>query len=165
MQENNYDLELEIDESALDIEWLEQPRLFLKYGQLYAEAKRDYDFQKDRLAVIQAGLDRQIRANPEMFGLGKVTEATVLGAIQLDESYQDQQEMVRTARYEMELLSKAVQAFDQRKGALENLVRLHGQSYFSGPKVPRNIEKERREKQEVDLPAIKRGASRKGKTK
>jgi hypothetical protein len=31
---------------------------------------------------------------------------------------------------------------------LENLVQLHGQNYFAGPKVPRNLSKERDEKEE-----------------
>jgi hypothetical protein len=35
-----------------------------------------------------------------------------------------------------------------RKAALENLVQLHGQNYFAGPKVPRNLSKERDEKEE-----------------
>ena len=33
-----------------------------------------------------------------------------------------------------------------RKAALENLVQLHGQSYFAGPSVARNLQKERERK-------------------
>jgi hypothetical protein len=41
----------------------------------------------------------------------------------------------------------AVNAFEQRKSALENLVRLFGQSYFAGPKMPRDLHWEKEEKE------------------
>jgi hypothetical protein len=36
---------------------------------------------------------------------------------------------------------------EQRKDALENMVRLHGQQYFAGPRIPRNLTEERQAKQ------------------
>ena len=40
-------------------------------------------------------------------------------------------------------------AIDQKKSALENLVKLHGQMYFAGPSIPRDLDKEweKREKE------------------
>ena len=40
------------------------------------------------------------------------------------------------------LHSQLLKAFEQRKDALENLVRLHGQQYFAGPKIPRDLPSE-----------------------
>ena len=37
-----------------------------------------------------------------------------------------------------------------KKAALEHLVTLHGQKYFAGPVVPRNLEEELRKSQEVN---------------
>ena len=46
------------------------------------------------------------------------------------------------ARYEFNTAKGAVRAVDQRKESLENLVRLHGQHYFAGPKIPRDLSSE-----------------------
>ena len=42
----------------------------------------------------------------------------------------------------------AVKAIDTKKTALENLVKLHGQSYFAGPAIPRNLNKEWEQKEQ-----------------
>ena len=46
---------------------------------------------------------------------------------------------IAVAQYELEVMGAAVRALDQKKSALENLVRLQGQNYFAGPSVPRTI--------------------------
>jgi hypothetical protein len=45
---------------------------------------------------------------------------------------------------------------DHRKSALENLVKLHGQQYFAGPMVPRDLthewkNKQQQQKEEVEV--------------
>ncbi len=50
--------------------------------------------------------------------------------------------MVIDAQYEYQMAQGAVQAVEQRKSALENLVKLYGQGYFAGPKTPRDISSE-----------------------
>ena len=51
-------------------------------------------------------------------------------------------------KHRAEILQCAQKAFDQRKAALENLVKLYGMQYFAGPSEPRDldIEKAHREK-------------------
>jgi hypothetical protein len=44
--------------------------------------------------------------------------------------------------------STVVRAIDQKKTALENLVKLLGASYFAGPKAPRDLTQERLEEKE-----------------
>ena len=48
-----------------------------------------------------------------------------------------------------------------RKKSLENLVILHGQQYFAGPKMPRNISEEREIKQKSVNEKIGSGLKRK----
>jgi hypothetical protein len=43
-----------------------------------------------------------------------------------------------------------------RRSALENLVTLHGQQYFAGPKVPRDLQKERSKSQALIAKSLKR---------
>ena len=44
---------------------------------------------------------------------------------------------------ESNMAKNAVKPFEQRKDMLETLSKLHGQSYFAGPKTPRDLTKER----------------------
>ena len=139
MKEFNYEKEVGIDPDSLDIEWLAQPQLFLKYSEAAAEARKELDLAKEKLDVVRAQLDKKIREDPDKFGLKKITEAVVSNTIVTQEEFRACfQEMV-DAKYQADLLSKVVAAFDQRKSALENLVRLYGQGYFAGPQEPREL--------------------------
>jgi hypothetical protein len=97
---------------------------------------------KEKLEFVEAELDREIRSNPVEHGLEKVTESTVKHVIIVSHTYVDAKERYINARYEYSVAKGAVTAFQHRKNALENLVTLHGQQYFSGPSVPKNISRE-----------------------
>jgi hypothetical protein len=141
-REMNYEDDISIDESALDIEWLRQPELMLKYGLEAAKKRKKMDLAKEKLDLVRSQLDKEIRENPEARGLVKTTEAAVQSAILLQPEYQSAGHDYVTAKYEYEIVMVAVKALEAKKAALENLVRLHGQQYFAGPKVPRDLEKE-----------------------
>ena len=143
----DYEKDIRIDETALDIEWLEQPRLFMQYARHSAEASRDLDKAKENLDIVKAEIDLKIRSNPEKYGLEKVTETAIQNTILTNKQYQETNQAMLDARYEAEMAKGAVRAMEQRKDALENLVRLHGQQYFAGPKVPRDLTWERQERQ------------------
>ena len=46
------------------------------------------------------------------------------------------------AKYENDIAEGVVKALDQKKSALENLVRLLGVSYFAGPNVPHDLSRD-----------------------
>jgi hypothetical protein len=131
-----------IDESALDTEWLMQPTLMVRYCSHSAACKQEVDAAKEQLEICKAKLDRQIRTNPEEYGLKKITEGAVSSAIVENAEHQECQQEYIEAKYEYERAVAAVRAIDQKKTALENLVRLHSASYFAGPSVPRDLSKE-----------------------
>lgn len=138
----NYEDDIRIDEGALDVEWLEQPGLMMKYTRVSAQMRMESDLAKERLDVVRAQIDKEIRENPEKFGIEKITETVVLNTIVVDLRYRQKNKEYLEAKYEAELAMGAVRAFEQRKEALENLVRLHGTQYFAGPKMPRDITEE-----------------------
>jgi hypothetical protein len=120
----SYEQDIEIDESVLDVEWVDHPRRVLLYTTGAAEAHKEMDLAKSALDYARAKLDKEIREAPEAFGLGtRITEGSI--------------------NFEYEVASGVVKSFEHRKSALENLVRLHGQSYFAGPSVPHNLSEER----------------------
>jgi hypothetical protein len=145
-----YEDDIEIDETALDVEWIEQPRLMAKYCQMKASAQKDLDYAKEHLDVVRARVDKMIRDDPDAFGLAKVTEGTVSAAILMHDDYRKANDEYIGAKYDYNIAEGVVRAFDQRKSALENLVRLHGQSYFAGPSVPRNLS-EARSNRDADI--------------
>jgi len=130
---------IEINPDALDCEWIKQAATFGEYCMEQAGARAKLDAIKERLDVKVAGLGLKIRANPATFGLDKVTEASVQAVILLDAECAKLREEIAVAQYELEVMGAAVRALDQKKSALENLVRLQGQNYFAGPSVPRDI--------------------------
>lgn len=138
----DYDMDLQIDPTALDVEWLEQSRLFMKYAEAAAQAKKEVDRLKERLDVVKAKADHAIREEPQKYGVEKVTELAVTAAVAQEKNVRQSLANLIDARYKLEILNSAVRAFEQRKTALENMVRLHGASYFAGPTVPRDIEAE-----------------------
>ncbi len=140
--ELDYETDVQIDPTALDVAWLEQAELMGKYAGYAATAKKAVDDAKERLDVGKAEIEMQVRGDPERFGLSKVTEAGVQSTILLQPNYQQLVQTYNTEKYEYEVAMAAVRAIDQRKTALENLVKLLGVSYFAGPKAPRDLYQE-----------------------
>jgi len=144
----NYEDDLSIDESALDVEWLDQPQLMFKYARHCAELEKLSDEAKDKLEFVGAEIEKDIRSNPDKYGLAKITDAVVASTIVLQKRYKDALEEYNKAKFDAKVAGGAVRSFDQRKTALEKLVQLNGQQYFAGPTVPRNLYEEYKAKKE-----------------
>lgn len=147
----NYEEDININENALDVEWVNQPALLLQYAQHSAELSKDYDETKQDVELLYAKLDKDIRENPENFGLQdiKITESVVKNAIITNEEYKDAINELTNSKYELDIAKACVSAIHMKKEALENLVRLHGLQYFAGPSIPRNLSKEVQKNQKV----------------
>ena len=120
-----------VDRRALDEQWEQQPALFLEYAEELAAANALVDEWKDELEKRKAELDPEVRA--ELSKSGKVTEAMVASAISQDGHMVTIQTELREAQKRAAFYKAEVQALEHRKAALENLVKLHGQEYFSVP--------------------------------
>ena len=138
----NYEEDIRIDPTALDVEWLEQPELMRKYAVHAAEMEKLRDAAKERLDVGKARIEMEIRNDPKKFGLEKVTEGSVQSTILLQDEYRQLVQEYNNSKYEYGVAVAAVRAVDQRKTALENLVKLLTTSYFAGPKAPRDLYQE-----------------------
>lgn len=143
-----YELDIRIDETALDIELLEQPILMKKYGDIVSEARKILDYAKEGLDAAKAELSKEIRSDPDAFGLGKITENLVADTIILQDAYKKAAEEVVEAQYQYGMARSAFDAIASRKDTLEGLIKLHGMQYFAGPSIPRNLTEERTRKNE-----------------
>src|SRR5690606_16947381 len=106
-----------------------------------ADAKRELSKRKEELNVLRSELDYDIRKNPSDYGLGnvKITNDVVQATILTEKEYKRKMNEYLEAEYEVNMLQGALQAVQQRKDALENMVRLLGLQYFAGPRAPRDI--------------------------
>jgi hypothetical protein len=148
MSNLNYERDIHIDSEALDIEWLEQSSLMMKYSQNVAQLQKEVDEAKESIELIKAELDKKIRSKPEKYGIVKITDTQVASTILMQQSYQIASTAYIDAKFELNTAKGAVDAFEHRKNSLENLVKLHGQQYFAGPKIPRDLTKEWQKKQD-----------------
>lgn len=163
----DYEKDMQIDEMALDVEWLEQPQLMIKYARVSVELNEEAEKTKQRRDIVRAELDKDIRLDPGMFGIEKITETVVANTILSHGKYQRAEDEYIKTQSEAAMAKLAIQAVQQRKSALENLVQLFGLQYFAGPKIPRNLSKERSKREQEQKEADKKvaGAMKRGKKK
>ena len=148
----DYMAELQIDHNALDVEWFDQPALFMKYAQASVQTKTDLDLAKHKLEIIKSEIETDIRKNPPAYAgadAKKLTEASIHAIVIAHPDVQKAENTVIEARHTCDMFAMMVKAFDQRKYALQMAVTLFGQKYFAGPIEPRdlNLEFEKKIKQ------------------
>jgi hypothetical protein len=129
--ELDYDVDIEIDKYQLDAEWVLQPQLFLKYMHAASDARMQMDRAKESVDLVRAKMDKQIRRE---HGEKKPTESAIVSLILESREYQGAMEEYLEAKNRWEVMKAAADAFDQRRAALENLVKLYGMGYFSAPR-------------------------------
>ena len=146
---NSYESDVEIDEGALDVEWLDHPSRMYRYCVSAADAQMRSDLAKERQEIVKAEVEQSVRSDPASHGIEvrttkdgarqPPTEGAINAAVLLHDGYQEATRAYIHAKFENAVAQGAVRAFDARRSALENLVRLHGQSYFAGPSVPHDL--------------------------
>jgi hypothetical protein len=142
----NYVKDIQIDENSLDIEWLEQAQLAVKYAQYWNECNTELIRAEENVKVVTAELIAKVNEDPdECLGIGiKPTVANIESFYRNHPDHKAAKErwiVAMSKKNDAEIIKNEI-AFT-RKTALENLVQLHGQQYFAGPKVPRNLSNER----------------------
>lgn len=136
---NEFEQDKKIRPNQLDIESVIQPELFFKWAEKSVEAKEDHDLAILRFETIEAQLDIEVRNEPEKFNVVKITVDSVRSAVRTSPKYLAAKQEVFAAAKTASLLSKAVVAMEHKKRMIENLTKLHGQEYFAGPHVPRDL--------------------------
>jgi hypothetical protein len=148
----DYERDLFIDESALDVEWLNQPLLMMRYSKQLAKAEKEVSRLKEKQRVVFATTDKDVRTNPGDYKISvKLTEEVVKNAVLSSDEYQDISAELIEAQYEYNMLKAAVESIKQRKDALQDLVRLHGQQYFAGPSIPRDLSHEAKQRHDKEV--------------
>jgi hypothetical protein len=146
------------------VEWLEQAELATSYGRHVAELRREVNRLEEQKKITRSELIQEANEDPQgTIGKDKPNAADIEAYYRRSKKYQEVVDDLNEAQYELELaeVAKNEIAFT-RKAALENLVRLHGQQYFAGPSVPRDLSKERQQqaKQKASNARVKTSSRR-----
>jgi hypothetical protein len=104
----------------------------MSYSEAFAQAIYDRNRAKEALDVTKADLDSGIRMAAATAN-EKITEAVVSNRMQLMPTHIEALQNLHKADYVVDLLRGATSAFQAKKSALENLVRLFGMKYYSEP--------------------------------
>ena len=125
----------DIDLNNLEREWVEHVSKVREFTERSAETKRKEAEAKATMELAEATLLRDIRSNPDKFGLApKPTEGAIKNCVLYQKRYKDAERAYIQAKYDNDLVDAAVKTLDHRKRALENLVSLWSQGYFATPR-------------------------------
>lgn len=129
------DTSLDIDENALDEEWVNQPKLYRQYATELADASDLYERACSNTKLVEAECYLDISENFEKFGLDKRTESGIKALIPTHEDYKEALDYEHTTKHKVDLLKGIVHSLSHRKTALEKLVDLRLADYFAEPKA------------------------------
>ena len=142
----SYKDELTIDKHNLDVEWINQSKVFAKWGEELVYAQERTDKAKANLDLIKAQTDSKIRANN--IG-GKITESQILNMIIQDSEYQKAIAEHIEAKKQEGIIEIARKAFEfQRNKALDRLTDLFLSNYWAEPRgkaeqmISQNLERQ-----------------------
>jgi len=138
----DFEKDIKINEDTLDIEFIRHPAKFFAYAEQLAYTEKIAKHAHEHVKVIKSKLTKEALSNPSLVGGGKATAVAIEAYYRLDQEYIEAKERWIKDIYERDMALNAVQAMNGKKTSLENLVRLHGQQYFAGPSVPRDLKEE-----------------------
>jgi len=140
--------ELTINLNHLERACQKQPQLLQKWGSNKAELTKKRKNKENELKIKKAEKCREIRRNPRAFGLDKVTEKALDDICLLDLTIQKIIRDLHELEYEEDMSDIMVKSLQDRRTQLENLVKLHGQMYWSKPNVNKPMSTVERRKNE-----------------
>lgn len=153
----DYEKDIIIDVTSLDTEWADQASLALKYGRHWAKCRKTLTLAEEKIKVVRAELIAEANSDPSKYcGKDKPNAADIEAYYRNHPRHKTAKDEWVDAQYECNMAEVAKNEFSfTRKAALEGLVTLHGQSYFAGPRIPRNLKEEWEEKQKKSNQVIK----------
>ena len=136
--------DLGINHMRLDKEWLHQPQLYIKYAMASAHFNKVAALAADEVKVLQANLEADAAEDPDGC-LGRGVKASVERCKNYALTHPEMDKVRRKAaeaKYQADMALGAVFACNQRKDALEQLVRLQGMEWNSAPQARDGISRE-----------------------
>ena len=132
----DFEKDVEVDSDELDVEWKRHPQVSLKYGKYVVGLRNKYERLKLRRDDIKADLTIRIQNDPKsLIGKEKPTIKDIDAFIVNSDEHKEVENEILDCHEELGYAEVARRALEDKKSALENLVKLHGQDYFSVPRA------------------------------
>lgn len=131
---------VDVDENDLEREWVQQARLCESHVHLLASVKKELAEAEAEMEVIDAEIKDHVRKHPDEYNLDKVTENSIRETLVRQKKHREANQKVIDVQHKADLLTGTVRAIDHKKTALENLVNMRGQSWYSSPKAPPDVQ-------------------------
>jgi len=142
----DFENDVKINKFELDVEWEKQPALFEKYARASAEATAERDRVKQKKDVVVAEQRLKILSFYNEQGAKKPTENAIDAEIITNPLCQETAEELINANENVALTDAAKWAIQQKRDALENMVKLFLAGYWSDPKIPKEAKEQADEK-------------------
>jgi hypothetical protein len=128
-----------IDPGQLDVEAVRQAETYSKWAERQIIATAHVETLEFELSVLEAKLQITARNQPIQQGHKPPTEASFKAWVAGHPEMKALTLQIIDAKKEEGLLKTAASSLHMKKQMLELLGQLHGQQYFAGPGVPRNL--------------------------
>jgi len=138
--EDEFMADVAIDPDQLDELWMIQPQVFEKYSQNYAEVMMKRDNFKIEVDALKSKKMKEIMDDPTKFGVKKTTGEIMSALLMEQDDYVAKLKEYNQINHDYNVAKDRKEAVRQKKDSLENMVKLFGQTYFSGPLVPKKLE-------------------------
>ncbi len=138
----NYEIDVEIDGSALDLECLKQASLASKYRNHWVTCSKKLLKAEEYVKLVRSELTMELMEDPtECLKAGvKPTGPVIEAYYRTHERHINAKKKWMKAKNDLEVAEIGVKEICvTRKNQLSNLIELHGQHYFAGPSVPRDL--------------------------
>lgn len=126
-----------VDMFRLEWEWFRQPELVRHWAMKEADARRAWTQSKDRLEIVEAEIELDIRLHPKKYNLpDRTTEKMIAATVVINEHRIKANKKVAEAKYALDRTEGVMRGLDHKKKALESNVTLFLRDYWSKPKEP-----------------------------
>ena len=129
---------LEIDLNKLEEEWVEHVNRYHKAAVRLADAHADLAEEKVCSEITEAEVDREVRDNPSKYGIDRVTDTAIKSVVNVDDRVVEQKRKTNKAKHRVDICKADVDAMEHKKRALEKLVDLWRDDYWSTPRETQN---------------------------
>lgn len=132
--EFNFENEISIDLDDLHTEWQTHSQVRYKYASEVSFLDRVLKKMNEEIAIVKSTLIKEYKIK-NVKATVQQTEAFCISHIEYIQVRDKQIDI----EYDLNMAKNALKAFDDRKTALENEVKLWGANYFSAPNEDRTI--------------------------
>jgi len=140
----DYERDVEVDPDQLDVEFLMQAMLAERYGKHVVQLKDRVRRLEERKKTVRSELILKANEDPETcIGKKSPNSADLEAYYRAHPKYRKVVKKLLKAQTELDYAEVAKwEIAVTRKQTIEGLIELHGQNYFAGPEVPRNLTRE-----------------------